>query len=62
LLGWVSILDSTSWLLAPQAVARFWAPVLNSTFVLTMGAVVLILGAVLCWFGYFTSASTGRRT
>jgi hypothetical protein len=61
LLAWISIVDSTSWLLAPRAVARFWAPVINPSFVLVGGAIVLILGAALCWFGYFAQPATRRR-
>jgi hypothetical protein len=61
LLGWISIVDSTSWILAAREVARFWAPVLVPATPLVGGALTLLLGAVLCYFGYFAKPSTGRR-
>jgi hypothetical protein len=58
LLGWVSILDSASWILLRGPVERFWSPLLSSTALpIWGGAIVLLLGAVLSYFGY----SVGRR-
>jgi hypothetical protein len=66
LLGWISIVDSTSWILAARQVARFWAPVLVPATPLVGGALTLLLGAVLCYFGYLarpvTRPATGRRS
>ena len=53
LLGWISVLDSASWLLASEAVTAFWAPLLdNPSWPLLGAAITLILGAALCFFGY----------
>jgi hypothetical protein len=58
LLGWISILDSASWVLIPEAAERFWSPLISSPVLpLWGGAIVLLLGAVLCYFGY----AGGRR-
>ena len=59
LLGWISILDSASWILFPGAVERIWSPLISSRVLpLWGGAIVLLLGAVLSYFGY----AGGRRT
>ena len=61
LLGWISILDSATWLLSPRQAAQFYAPLLASPALpLVAGAVVALLGAVLCYFGY-AAKSAGRR-
>jgi hypothetical protein len=53
LLGWISILDSASWILAPHQVQQLWSPMLSSAaFALIAGVIMLLLGAVLCYFGY----------
>jgi hypothetical protein len=58
-LGWLSILDSASWILLRGQVERLWSPLLSSTALpIWAGAIVLLLGAVLSYFGY----SGGRRT
>jgi hypothetical protein len=59
LLGWISIVDSASWLLLREPVERFWSPLLSSVALpIWAGAIVLLLGAVLSYFGY----SAGRST
>ena len=59
LLGWITILDSASWILLRDQVERLWSPLLSSTALpIWGGAIVLLLGAVLSYFGY----SDGRRT
>jgi hypothetical protein len=59
LLGWISILDSASWILAPEQAVRFWSPLTGSPLLpLWGGALVLLLGAALSYFGY----AAGRRT
>jgi hypothetical protein len=58
LLGWISIVDSASWLLLSDQVERFWSPLIGSPLLpLWGGALVLLLGAVLSYFGY----RDGRR-
>jgi hypothetical protein len=53
LLGWISILDSASWLLLRDEVERLWSPLLGSRALpLWGGGVVLLIGAVLSYFGY----------
>jgi hypothetical protein len=61
LLGWVSIVDSASWLLAPRHLARFYAPIITPSLPLVGGLFSLILGAALCYFGYFAKPATRRR-
>jgi hypothetical protein len=59
LLGWLSVLDSASWILLREQAERFWSPLLSSMALpIWAGAIVLLLGAVLSYFGY----SVGRRT
>src|SRR5262245_28025863 len=44
LLGWVTLVDSISWLLFPRKVAAFWSPLLEvSGFPLIAGLVVVLL-------------------
>jgi hypothetical protein len=58
LLGWISILDSASWILAPEQAERFWSPLTGSPLLpLWGGALTLLIGLVLSWFGY----AAGRR-
>jgi hypothetical protein len=53
LLGWISIVDSASWLLLRDAVERLWSPLIGSPQLpLWGGALTLLLGAVLSYFGY----------
>lgn len=60
LLGWISILDSVSWILFTQQAARFWSPLLaGGGWPLLGGAIVLLLGAVLCYFGYAAARRNG---
>lgn len=61
LIGWVSIVDSASWLLAARHLARLYAPIITPALPIVGGLFSLILGAVLCYFGYFAKPSTGRR-
>ena len=65
LLGWVSVIESAAWILAPNLLARLYAPLLVPAMPLFGGGVALLLGAVLCYFGYFatraTKVSTGRQ-
>jgi hypothetical protein len=51
-LGWISIIDSTTWILLPREAARFWLPLMGTTFVVIGGLIVLLAGAVLSYFGY----------
>jgi hypothetical protein len=58
LLGWISIVDSASWILLRDQVERFWSPLIGSPLLpLWGGALVLLLGAALSYFGY----RDGRR-
>ena len=62
LLGWVSILDSASWILARRQVQQFWSPWLEgSALALVGGAVVVLLGAALSFFGYRSERPILRR-
>jgi hypothetical protein len=62
LLGWISIIDSASWILLPKQVAAMWSPVLElGGFALGAGAIVLLPGAALCYFGYFAHQPERRR-
>jgi hypothetical protein len=57
LLGWITVLDSASWMLVPAQAEQFWSPLISSPILpLWGGALVLLLGAVLTYFGY-----AGRR-
>jgi hypothetical protein len=59
LLGWIGIADSALWLLLADAYVSFWAGILTSSAVAHAGgAVTLLLGAILCYFGY----AAARRT
>ena len=58
-LGWLSVIESAAWILAPRPLARFFGPMITQPTPLIGGAVALILGAVLCYFGYFAAPSTG---
>jgi len=62
LLGWISVVDSAAWLLLPQPMQSL-APALtaSSTLPFIAGAVILLLGAVLCYVGYSASGHIGRR-
>jgi hypothetical protein len=60
LLGWISIVDSASWILLPRPVQQFWSPMLaTGAFPILGGGLTLLLGAVLCFYGY-RAAHTGR--
>jgi hypothetical protein len=61
LLGWFSVIESAVWILAPKLLARLYAPLLVPAMPLFVGVLALLLGAVLCYFGYFAQPSTGRR-
>jgi len=53
LLGWVSMLDSASWMLARRQITDVWRPLLDSTlWPQAGGAITLLLGAILVYFGY----------
>ena len=62
LLGWITIVDSASWILLPRLVLRFWSPMMaTSVLPVVAGGLALLLGAVLCFYGY-RSAQIGRTT
>jgi hypothetical protein len=61
LIGWLSIVESAAWILAPRPLARFFGPLLTPTLPLIGGGVTLILGAILVYYGYFAEPSSGRR-
>lgn len=62
LLGWISIIDSLTWIVATRAMQTFWAPLLQfPAFSLAGGIVVLLLGAVLCYFGYWAAKPVWRE-
>jgi hypothetical protein len=52
LLGWISIIDSTTWILLPRQAAQLWLPLMGTTFALIGGLIVLLAGAALSYFGY----------
>jgi hypothetical protein len=53
LLGWLSILESAVWMLFPAQAERLASPLLASPLLpLWGGAIVLLVGAVLSYFGY----------
>jgi hypothetical protein len=61
LLGWMTLIDSTSWLLVPQRAAAVWSPIVAAGwFIPLTGILVLLLGAVLGYFGYFASHDSER--
>jgi hypothetical protein len=51
-LGWISVVDATFWILLPRQWAQLWLPLMGPTFVVVGGIVVLLAGAVLSYFGY----------
>jgi hypothetical protein len=54
LIGWISIVDSTSWLVIPRAMTRLYSPLMVSTVLPLAGGVLAVLaGGVLCYFGYY---------
>jgi hypothetical protein len=60
LLGWISIVDSASWLLLADRYVALWAGMLTGNAVaLIGGAIVLLLGAILCYFGYAAARRMG---
>jgi hypothetical protein len=65
LIGWLTVIESAAWILAPKLLARLYAPLLVPTMPLLVGVIALIVAAALCYFGYFvttaTRTSTGRR-
>ena len=61
LLGWISILDSALWLLLADRYVSLWSGLMNSHAVaLIGGAIVLLLGAILCYFGYAAVRRSGE--
>ncbi len=61
LLGWISIVDSASWMLLPKQVAAFWTPILEmGGFVPGAAVIVLLLAAVLGYFGYVAPRASRR--
>lgn len=61
LLGWITIIDSLTWMLARRPMQAFWSPLLQDPAAARIGGgVVLLLGLVLSYFGYLASTSTGR--
>lgn len=53
LLGWVSMLDSASWMLARRQIVEMWRPFLDSAiWPQAGGAITLLIGAILVYFGY----------
>ena len=60
LLGWITIVDSALWLLLADRYVSLWSGLLTSRAVaLTGGAIVLLLGAILCYFGYAAARRSG---
>ena len=58
LLGWISILESAAWMLFPIQAERLASPLLGSRALpLWGGGLVLLLGAILSYFGY----GSGKR-
>jgi hypothetical protein len=51
-LGWISVIDSTFWILLPRQWAQLWLPLIGPNFVVIGGIVVVLAGAVLSYFGY----------
>ena len=53
LVGWISVLESAVWMLFPTQAERLASPMLSSPLLpLWGGAIVLLVGAVLSYFGY----------
>jgi hypothetical protein len=64
LIGWLTVIESAAWILAPKTLARLYAPLLVPAMPLTVGIVALLVAAALCYFGYFATTSgtsVGRR-
>jgi len=62
LLGWISVVDSLTWVLLTRAMQTLWAPLLKfPAFAFVGGLVVLLLGALLCYVGYRASRPIGRN-
>ena len=61
LLGWATTIKCAAWLLAPKALARFFGPMITPPMPIAGGVISLILGAILCYYGYFAEPSSGRR-
>lgn len=62
LFGWIGIIVSLTWIVATRAMQTFWAPLLEfPAFGFVGGIVVLLPGAVLCYFGYRASKPIGRE-
>jgi hypothetical protein len=64
LIGWLTVIESAAWILAPKLLARLYAPLLVPAMPLFVGIVALIVAAALCYFGYFAATSgtaAGRR-
>ncbi len=51
-IGWLMIVRGTSRILFPQQVGDLAARMLGSRVLLVSGAIVLVLGAILCWRGF----------
>ncbi len=53
ILGWASTIESAVWLIVPHdMLQRIVMPLLTPSFVFVYGIVVLLLGGILCNFGY----------
>ncbi|MEG6507441.1 hypothetical protein V6C03_00475 [Methyloligella sp. 2.7D] len=53
-LGWLVLFDSSLWLLAPDHMIAFWRPATELCGLpLAFGALALLLGAALCYLGFF---------
>jgi hypothetical protein len=62
LLGWISIVDSASWILLTEQLRALWAPALTGAGLpLAGGVIVLLLGAALCFYGYFATNRIRRH-
>ena len=61
LLGWISVADSTLWLLLADRYASLWSGMLaGHALPYVGGAIVLLCGAILCYFGYAAARRTGE--
>jgi hypothetical protein len=61
LIGWISIVDSASWILFPQQLRQLYEPLMtNPNLALYGGLITLAAGAVLSYVGY-AAKSAGRR-
>ncbi len=62
LLGWISVIDSLTWILLTRGMQTLWAPLLKFPAVAFVGGLlVLPLGAALCYFGYRAPKPIGRN-